>query len=323
MLVTHPSSLAFRRGDEHPERPERAAVVAAAARALGWPEHTAPAATDAQLAAVHGRAYVERVLAADGTVFGGDTLVDADVVAAARHAAGGACLLAELLLRGEGTAGFAALRPPGHHADATEPMGFCVFNSVAVAAQHALDGLGARRVLVVDWDVHHGNGTHALFRRSDRVLFASLHEAGLWPGTGDLLDSGAEAGRGYAINLPIPGGTDPEVWLSLLEHVVVPAAAEFGPDLVLVSAGFDAHRADPLASSLLESEHFAEMARHVAGLDAPVGAVLEGGYDLASLGDSAAATLRALEGDEPPGSVAPDPVLTPRAASRVSEFWSL
>ncbi len=299
------------------------AAILDAARPLGWAEREAPAASDAQLEAVHGRAYVSGVLGAAGRTFGGDTLVDAAAIDAARHAAGGACLLAEALLRGEAPTGFALLRPPGHHADATEPMGFCVFNSVAVAAQHALDALGAERVLVVDWDVHHGNGTHALFRRSDRVLYASLHEAGLWPHTGELLDSGAEEGRGFAINLPIPAATDPEVWISLVEHVVVPAAADFGPDLVLVSAGFDAHRADPLAGSLLEAEHFAELARQLRGLGAPVGAVLEGGYALTALAASAVATMRALAGEGTAGSVAPDPVLTPRAAARVAEFWTL
>jgi acetoin utilization deacetylase AcuC-like enzyme len=296
----------------HPERPERAAAVAAAARALGWAERAAPAADDAQLAAVHGREYVERVVA-------GAPPVELD---AARHAAGGACLLVDAVLGGTATTGIAALRPPGHHADTTEPMGFCVFNNVAVAAGHALDA-GIERVLIVDWDVHHGNGTHALFRRSDRVLYASLHEAGLWPGTGELLDSGAEEGRGYAINVPIPPLSDPEVWLSVVEHVVVPAAADFAPGLVLVSAGFDAHRADPLADSLLEPAHFAELARQVASLDAPVALVLEGGYDVEALGASAAATLEALDRAEAPGSVAPDPVVTPRVAARVAEFWSL
>jgi acetoin utilization deacetylase AcuC-like enzyme len=330
LVIRHPSSL---RGDDGPpERPARVAAVEAALAArdwLGWERREAPCAVPDVLCAVHPPAYLEalRATAAAGGMVGGDTVVDARSLDGALHAAGGACLLAEALLAGEAPTGFALGRPPGHHAGGPEPMGFCLLNSVAVAARHALDTLGAERVMIVDWDVHHGNGTHDVFRRSDRVLFASIHEAGLWPGTGDEWDLGAEEGRGYAIHLPVPAGTDPDVWLSLVEHVVVPAGEAFAPDLVLVSAGFDAHRADPLAGSQLETETFAELARHVrdlgARVGAPVGAVLEGGYDPAALADSVVATMKALAGDGTAGSVAPDPVHTARAAARVAEFWEL
>jgi acetoin utilization deacetylase AcuC-like enzyme len=181
-------------------------------------------------------------------------------------------------------------------------------------------------VLVLDWDVHHGNGTNAIFHGSREVLFASLHQWPFYPGTGDLSDSGEGEGLGFSINLPLPGGSGEEIWLPLVEHVVVPAARQFGPDLVLVSAGYDAHRDDPVGGCTLATESFAEMARQVRALadelGVPVGAVLEGGYDLDALAESLAATMEALRDGGEPASHAPD-VLTERAAEQVSRFWSL
>ena len=221
---------------------------------------------------------------------------------------------------------FSAARPPGHHATREIGMGFCLINNVAVAARHALDALGARRVLIVDWDVHHGNGTNDIFHSSAAVLYTSIHQAGIFPGTGPLLDVGAGEGRGFSINLPVPAGTGEDTWLSLLEWIIVPAAVEFAPDLILISAGYDAHRDDPLGDCTLEVASFAEMARHVRALGrrvgAPVGAVLEGGYDLAALAASVAATMEALAGDREPESVAPD-FLTSRAASQIGHHWTL
>jgi acetoin utilization deacetylase AcuC-like enzyme len=158
------------------------------------------------------------------------------------------------------------------------------------------------------------------------VLYASIHQSGIFPGTGRLIDVGARGGEGYSINLPVPAGSGEDAWLSLLEWIVVPAVAELGPDLILISAGFDAHRDDPLAGCELEAGSFAEMARHLRALGervgAPVGAVLEGGYALGALADSVAATMAALAGDEEPGSVAPD-FLTSRAASHIGHYWRL
>jgi acetoin utilization deacetylase AcuC-like enzyme len=226
----------------------------------------------------------------------------------------------------EAPCGVSALRPPGHHAERATAMGFCLFANVSVAARHALDSLGAARVLVLDWDVHHGNGTNAIFHSSPELLFASLHQWPFYPGTGELSDSGEGEGLGFSINLPVPGGSGEATWLALVEHVVVPAAREFGPDLVLVSAGYDAHRHDPVGGCLLEPESFAEMARQVRTLadelDAPVGAVLEGGYDLDALAQSLAATMEALRDGGEPTSHPPD-ALTERAAEHVSRFWSL
>ena len=245
---------------------------------------------------------------------------------AALHAAGGACAMAEALLGGEAGIGFSAARPPGHHANHDTTSGFCLFNNVAVAARYALDALGARRVLVVDWDVHHGNGTNDIFRTTDAVLYTSIHQAGLFPGTGPLLDVGSGPGAGFSINLPVEGGSDEYAWLSLLEWIIVPAGVEYSPDLILISAGYDAHRDDPVGGCALQTGTFGEMARHVRALGekvgAPVGAVLEGGYDLEALAASVCATMEALTDDREPASAAPD-FRTSRAASHIAHYWSL
>jgi acetoin utilization deacetylase AcuC-like enzyme len=244
---------------------------------------------------------------------------------AALHAAGGACALVESLLREEAPSGFAGLRPPGHHAEPAQAMGFCLFNNIAVAARHALDSRGAERVLIFDWDVHHGNGTNAIFHSSREVLFASIHQWPFYPGTGALSDVGSGEGEGYSINLPAPAGSDEELWLSLAQHVVAPAARAFGPDLVLVSAGYDAHRDDPIGGCLLETSSFAELARVVRALGdelgAPVGAVLEGGYDLGSLAASVAATLEAFRDGGPPKPVSLTP-LAEKEAEQVARYWA-
>jgi acetoin utilization deacetylase AcuC-like enzyme len=225
-----------------------------------------------------------------------------------------------LLANGGPRVGFCATRPPGHHARTDTTSGFCLFNNIAVASRHALDSLGARRVFIFDWDVHHGDGTNDIFRASNAVLFASIHQAGAFPGTGPITDAGSRAGEGYSINLPVQSGSCEDAWFSLLEHIVIPAAEEFEPDLVLISAGYDAHHDEPQAGCELETSSFAEMARYIRGLGerigAPVGAVLEGGYALGALGASVCATMEALAGDEPAGSVAPD-FFTSRAASYV------
>ena len=161
--------------------------------------------------------------------------------------------------------GFCATRPPGHHARTDTTSGFCLFNHVAVAIRHALDSLGARRVFIFDWDLHHGDGTNDIFRTTNAVLYASIHQSGAFPGTGRITDAGARAGEGYSINLPVQKGSYEDAWLSLLEHIVIPAAEEFEPDLVLISAGYDAHREDRQGGCQLEASSFAEMARHIRG----------------------------------------------------------
>jgi acetoin utilization deacetylase AcuC-like enzyme len=223
--------------------------------------------------------------------------------------------------------GFSALRPAGHHATRDEAMGFCLFNNVAVAAQLAIEELGVRRVMIIDWDVHHGNGTAELFRRRADVLYASIHQARLFPGTGEAADLGSGRGRGYTVNVPVPKGSDDQVWISVLEHVIVPVALEYRPELVLISAGYDAHYADPLGGCELEAASFAQMTCHVrdvaAEVGAPVGAVLEGGYHPPALAESVVATIEALCGEGEAESIAPDPLITPRAAAHVGHYWTL
>ena len=204
------------------------------------------------------------------------------------------------LLAGEAAVGFCGVRPSGHHAERDRAMGFCLFNNVAVAAADAIAELGLERVFVLDWDVHHGNGTAEIFRTRRDVLFASLHQSPLYPGTGPLRDAGSGAGEGYTINLPVPPGTGAELWMALFERVVLPAAAAFEPQLVLVSAGFDAHAADPLANCLLQTDTFVAMTarlRELAGrAGAPLGVVLEGGYDAACWPSASARSCRCWRG---------------------------
>ena len=333
LYFSHPASLGHLTGP-HPERPARITAIERELDRhayLGYERRPAPEATIEALCAVHAEAYVERVRSMARLPGGFLDAASATVVGpgswpAALHGAGGACALAEALLAGEADVGFSATRPPGHHAALDTTSGFCLFNNVAVAARHALDSLGARRVFILDWDVHHGNGTNDIFRSSDAVLFASIHQWGIYPGTGPLHDVGSREGEGFTINLPVPAGSGEDVWVSLLEHVAIPAATEFRPDLVLVSAGFDAHRADRMGGCLLETGSYAEMARHVRALGrdvgAPVGAVLEGGYALDALAGSVAATMEALAGDQEPESSAPH-FLTGRAASQIGHYWEL
>ncbi len=317
----------------HPDTPERLRAierVLAERDWLGCERRQAPAAGEADLELVHSRRHVERIrdlcLGGGGTI-DADTSVGEASYRAALHAAGGACELARALVGGEDSVGFCAVRPSGHHAERERAMGFCLFGNVAIAAELARRELGVERVLVLDWDVHHGNGTQEAFRRRADVLFISIHQAGIFPGTGSLGDTGSGDGTGYTVNLPVEAGTGEEVWLSLLEHIALPIAASFDPQLVLVSAGFDGHRDDPLANCRLEASSFARMAcllrDFAAGVGAPLGAVLEGGYDLAALAESAVATIAALGGEGAAPSAAPDPIVTSRAAAQFAPYWDL
>jgi acetoin utilization deacetylase AcuC-like enzyme len=297
---------------------------------LGYERREAPAVELDVLRRVHPQAYIDQVRAMSergGGAFDPDTVASPGTYEAALHGAGGAVALVEALVGArEPGVGFSGLRPPGHHAEPSTAMGFCFFNSVAVAARHAIDGLGLERVFVLDWDVHHGNGTNDIFSASRDVLFASIHQYPWYPGTGPLSDVGSGDGLGFSLNLPVPSGAGEDVWLSLVEHVVVPCARAFEPQLVLVSAGFDAHRDDPLGMCTLETSSFAWMAlwmRSLAdSLGAPVGAVLEGGYDLAALASSCAASLEALRDGGSPEPVEPHP-LAVAAARELGRYWPL
>jgi acetoin utilization deacetylase AcuC-like enzyme len=332
----HPASLEHdprAHSPHHPDTPERLLSIErtlAEHEWAGWQRRQAPALDEATLELVHTPGHVARIRhlsSIGGGAIDPDTFVGEPSYLAALHAAGGACEMTRALMAGEARIGFCGTRPSGHHAEAARAMGFCLFNNVALAAELAIRELHARRVFILDWDVHHGNGTAEIFRYRSDVLFASIHQGGIFPGSGPLGDVGSGPGEGYTINLPVPAGSEEDLWLSLLEHVVLPAARAFAPDLVLISAGFDAHRRDPLAECRLETGSFAEMARHVRQLAAerelPLGAVLEGGYEPQALAESVLETLRALRSDDPPRSAAPEALLTSRAAAQIGHYWPI
>jgi acetoin utilization deacetylase AcuC-like enzyme len=336
LYLSHPSSLEHDprvHMPGHPDTPERLAAIERALELvdwLGWERREAPPAEERELELIHSPRHLEAIrelCLSGGGPIDSDTFVGEASYRAALHAAGGACAMTRSLLGGEERLGFCALRPSGHHAERDRAMGFCLFDNAAIAAELAIRELGAKRVFVFDWDVHHGNGTAEAFRHRADVLFVSIHQAGIFPGTGASGDFGSGDGEGYTVNLPVPAGSGEELWLSLVEHIVIPIAHSFEPDLILVSAGFDAHRADPLANCALEAKSFAKMACHVrhlaTQLGVPLGAVLEGGYEPLALAESVAATLAALGGQEEPESAAPEALLTSRAAAGVSRYWTL
>jgi len=328
LLFRHPASLEHDTG-LHPERADRIRALDAALEErdwLGYALREAPPATEEQLLRVHSREHLEDVRehCRAELAFDADTPVSSGSWEAGLAGAGAAVALTEALMSGEAPTGFCATRPPGHHAEPNRAMGFCLFSNAAVAARHALDALGAERVLVLDWDVHHGNGTNEAFRFAPEVLFASIHRWPFYPGSGALDDSGSGPGEGFNLNLPVPAGAEEDEWLGYVEHIVAPVAREYRPDLVLVSAGFDAHRADPLADCNLEAVSFAHLARQVRSLadelEAPVGALLEGGYDLDALCASAMATMEALAQGGEPRRVERGP-LAAGAAQSLGRHW--
>jgi acetoin utilization deacetylase AcuC-like enzyme len=313
VFLEHPSSLAHETGP-HPERPARMPAILEELERRGWlgyeREQSPPASREALLA-VHPERHIEMVRRAaerGGSQIDADTVVSPGSFAAAVHAAGGAVALVDRLLDGTAPTGFSAHRPPGHHAERNRAMGFCLFNSIAVAARHAVDARACERVMIVDWDVHHGNGTNDVFHTDPQVLFVSIHQSPLYPGTGPAGDVGSGPGRGFTVNLPVAPGSGDSEFVSLVRDVAVPLAREFAPQLLLISAGFDAHEEDPLADCQVTDEGFGAMAASLrdvgAELGAPVGAVLEGGYALDALGRGVAVTMQELAAPAGPGSAA-------------------
>ncbi len=336
VFLSHPSSYEHDTGD-HPEQIGRIEAIDALLEREGWLGYerlSSPEIERSALERVHTAAHIDRVAAvaaAGGGQLDADTVLSAGSFTAALHAAGGAVELVALLVEGgAGAVGFSSHRPPGHHALSARAMGFCLFNNVALAARHALDALGLERVLVLDWDVHHGNGTNDIFWATDQVLFVSIHQSPLYPGSGSASELGDGAGLGYSVNLPVPPGSGDETFVSLVRDVALPLARSYEPQLVLVSAGYDAHADDPLAGCTVTDAGFAQMAALVRDLGlelgVPVGCVLEGGYDVDALARGVAVTMKSLApGPAEPADAAlrtiPVHPLAAGALTRLGPLW--
>ena len=303
LLYSHPACLEHDPGPMHPERPARLEAVLAALEAPAFADlqrREAPPATPEQLARVHREAYIDAVF--DAVPEAGHAGLDADTVVspgsgeAARRAAGGLCAAVDAVMAGEAANAFCAVRPPGHHAEPARAMGFCLFNNVAVGALQARAAHGLERVAVVDFDVHHGNGTQAIFWDDARLFFASTHQMPLYPGTGSVSERGAS---GNIVNLPLATGAGSVEFRDAMTRTVLPALRRFEPEFVLISAGFDAHADDPLAGLRFHEDDYAWATREILALardlcHGRVVSTLEGGYDLRALGASAAAHVGAL-----------------------------
>ena len=308
LFATHERYLDHLASPYHPERPERLTAVLEGARASAISDALVPIeprrARRDELERVHTKGLLDRLEAiarAGGGAIDADTGMNAASWDAAVLGAGGVLAAAEALTAGEGDAAFCAVRPPGHHATPEHAMGFCLVNNVAVTAA-ALAAQG-ERVLILDYDAHHGNGTQDAFYRHPTVFYVSFHQWPLYPGTGSVGEQGAGAGFGTTLNLPLPAGATGDVYLYGLDRVVAPLVQQFGPTWLLISAGFDAHRRDPLTDLGLTSGDYALLTERLLEL-VPTARrlmVLEGGYDLEALADSSAAAMSALLGvDERP-----------------------
>lgn len=338
--------------EPHPERPARLHAARSALDRLpeGFEKIALPNrdASDEEILRVHTAAYMQRIDQAAGLSghFDADTYFSPLSVRAARRAAGGVVTVGEQLMNRQVPLGLALVRPPGHHATADRAMGFCLLNNVAIAAAH-VRSLGLDRVAIIDWDVHHGNGTQDIFYADPHVLYVSLHQWPFYPGTGAASECGVGKGRGYTVNIPLSAGADGTVYLAAFERIVSPVLHQYAPELVLLSAGFDAHQRDPLASMCLSDSDYAKffqaihaaLPRDANGLPPGIGIVLEGGYDLDALTGSIHSTLNAAAAcasNRRPGELAQDHPGRPagelsevhardleRAQAAQRDFWAL
>ncbi|MGA9116917.1 MAG: histone deacetylase [Bacteroidota bacterium] len=305
-FLTHEAFLLHRTPPGHPERPARLEAVTARLRRSGlWEDLLHPRVAPAReedLLAVHTEEHLALLrstcASGGGMLDAGDTFAVRESFGAALRAAGAVIAGIEHVLEGRAASAFCAVRPPGHHAERERPMGFCLLNNVAVGASYARRR-GISRVAVLDWDVHHGNGTQHIFEEDPDVFYVSMHQYPFYPGTGARAERGRGRGEGATLNIPLPPGCGEREYMEAVEAEVIPALGEFRPGLLLLSAGFDAHRSDPLAGMMLEDSSYGRMTEAVRDL-APVVSVLEGGYSLEALAGSVESHLRALAAEAPP-----------------------
>ena len=322
LLLTDDRMLAHEPGAHHPESPSRLAAILDRLREREVPGArlaAAPRATEGELLRVHAPRHVEGLLLMEGQSeeLDPDTVVSAGSIQAALLAAGAAVEGVRAVLSGKASSAFALVRPPGHHAERGRAMGFCLFNNIALAAAEA-HARGLERVLCIDWDVHHGNGTQRSFWRSPELLFVSTHQWPLYPGSGHESEVGEHEGRGFTVNVPLPAGCGDGDYAAAFADLIVPIADQYKPELVLVSAGFDAHERDPLGGMGLTADGFAALCgsvraiadRHCGG---KVVLTLEGGYDLGGLADSVRACVEVLASKAAP-DLRPDASPAARAA---------
>lgn len=307
LLATHPSFLEHDTGPHHPERPDRLRAILAALQDpafAGLARAEAPLATLEQMARVHPAEYIETILGVQpepGELvhIDGDTVMSTGSAEAVQRAAGAAVLCVDAVMQGKVQTAFAAVRPPGHHATPTIPGGFCLINNAAVAARHAQAHYGLERVAILDFDVHHGQGTQAVAEIDPSLFYASTHQYPLYPGTGSAREHGI---NGNVVNVPLPGGAGGQQFRAAWEQRILPALDGFAPQLLVLSAGFDAHVDDPLAGLEVETADFmwlTEAFREIAGRHAGgrIVSVLEGGYDLGALADAVSSHLQVLMRD--------------------------
>ncbi len=306
LVYTHDACLLHDAGHGHPERPARIEAAMRGTQRWGGPieVRSAPLALESDLMRVHDKEYIDtiaQICADGGAVLDPDTAVVEESWEASLRAAGAGIAAADAISAGEARNAFLAVRPPGHHAHRNRALGFCIFNNVAVLAEKLV--AEGKRVAIVDWDVHHGDGTQDTFNRRSDVLYVSMHQFPFYPGSGWMEEIGTGTGTGHTVNIAVPPGTRGDAYEAAFTRIVLPVLEEFDPHWILVSAGYDSHRADPLAEVMLEADDYGRMSAHLSRFDLPVVVVLEGGYHLEAIEASVAATLAGLAGTMPEHSV--------------------
>jgi len=313
----------------HPERPERISALGGAIDARGevLTRFAPRAATPDEILRVHSREHFDRIAEASGrapTQLDPDTYIAAESLEVALLAAGGSTELALRVARAELDSGFAAVRPPGHHAESDRAMGFCLFNNVAIAARALQKEESVDRIMILDWDVHHGNGTQHCFESDPSVLYASIHQFPFYPGTGAIGETGVGRGEGFTFNVPLPAGCGDREYVGVMEHLIAPAARSFRPEMILISCGFDAHRDDPLAAMNVTREGYRDMAAIARALaddlcEGRILFVLEGGYAASGLEDGVNAVLDVIQAEDSPELPKSAPLSTGSVLDRVVE----